>query len=179
MTSAFVRFSPWAFFRLVFVAREVLLHVEARHVVVRVTHLNGRDASISCVSRNIAKHHGACANLCTIANVDISEQLGMGTEHHAVSDFRVTVADFVTGTTQGHAMQKAHVVADGCGFADDDICGVVHQKSVANLCCRVDVHAELAADDALEHLGGEVAAFFIKNVGYAVGLQTLESLEEQ
>ena len=61
-------------------------------------------------------------------------------------------------------MQKAHVVSDGGGFADDDICGVVHQKSVADFCCRMNVHAELAADNALEHLGGEVAAFFIKGM---------------
>jgi hypothetical protein len=156
-----------------------LLHVEARHVIVRVAHLNGRDACIRRVSWNIAKHHGTCANLCAIADVDISEQLSVRTEHHAIPDFRVTVADFVTGTAQGHAMQKAHVVPDGRGFTDDDICGVVHQKSVANLCCRVDVHTELAADDALEHFGGEVAAFFIKDMGYAVGLQSLETLEEQ
>ena len=153
------------------------MHVEARHVIVRVADLNSRDAGVRRVCRNVAKHYGTCANLCSIADVDVAEQLGMCTEHHAVSDFRVTVADFVTGTAQGHAVQKAHVVPDGCGFADDDVCCVVNQKSVADFSCRVDVHAEFAADDVLEHLGREMPVFFPQHVGNAVGLQSLEPLE--
>ena len=161
------------------VLRKVLLHVETWHFVVRVAYLNSWDSGVCCMCRNVAKHNGTCANLSAIADVDVAEQLGMCAEHHAVSDFRVTVADFIAGSAQGHAVQKAHVVADGCGFADDDVGCVVNQKPVADFSCRVDVHAELAADDALEHLGGEVAAFFVKNVGHAVGLQPLEPFEEQ
>ena len=161
------------------VLRKVLLHVEARHFVVRVAYLNSWDSGVCCMCRNVAKHNGSSADFRTVADVDVAKQLGMCTEHHAVTDFRVTVADFVAGSAQGHAVQKAHVVADGCGFADDDVGRVVNQKPVADFSGWMDVHAELAADDALEHLGGEVAAFFVKNVGHAVGLQPLEPFEEQ
>ena len=103
----------------------------------------------------------------------------MGAKHHAVTDFRVTVTDFVTGTAEGHAVQETDVVADDSGFTDDDVCGVVNQKPVTDFGGRMNVHAELAANDALEHLGGEGTTFLPKGVGGAISLQTLETLEEQ
>ena len=103
----------------------------------------------------------------------------MGAKHHTVSDFRMTVADFVTGTTKSHTMQKAHVVSNDGGFTDNNVCGVVNQKSVTNFCCRMDVHAELAADNALKHLCRERAAFKPQGVGCAICLQPLETLKEQ
>ena len=164
---------------LLTVLSEVLLHVETRHVVVRMADFNGGDACERRMWRNVAEHDSAGTNLGAITDVDVAEQLRMGTEHHTVPDFRVTVADFVTGTAERHAVQETHVVADDGRFADDNICRMVDQQPVADYGRRMDVHAKLAADDALEHLGREVAAFFIKDMGYAVGLQTLESLEEQ
>ena len=65
------------------------------------------------------------------------------------------------------------------GFADDDIGGVINKNSVANLCRRVEIHAELAADDVLEHLGRELTVFFPEHMCYAVGLQALKTLEKQ
>ncbi len=161
------------------VSREVLLHVEARHFVVRVAYLDGRNSSIRRVCRDVVKHHCTGPDLCAIANVDIAKQLRVGAEHNAVTDFRVTVANFIACTAQGHSMQEAHVVPDGCSFTNHDVCGMVDQKPVADLCCRVDVHAEFAADDILEHLCREMPVLFPQNVGYAVSLQSLKSLEQK
>ena len=55
------------------VLRKVLLHVEARHFVVRMAYLNSRDSSVRRVCWNIAKHNGTCANLSAIADVDVAE----------------------------------------------------------------------------------------------------------
>ena len=87
----------------------------------RLAHLNGGNACISRVRRNIAHYHGTSTNLCTIANVDVAKQLCVGAKHHAVPNFRVTVASFVTRTAERYAMQKAHIVADHGGFANAGI----------------------------------------------------------
>ena len=58
--------------RLNTVPREVLLHVEAWHFVVRVAYLNCGDASVRCVCRNVAEYNCACANLCSVADVDVA-----------------------------------------------------------------------------------------------------------
>ena len=76
-------------------------------------------------------------------------------------------------------MQETHVVAHYGGFADDYVGGVVYEKPVADFGGRVEIHAELAADDVLEHLGREPPVFFPEHMGYAVGLQTLKALEKQ
>jgi hypothetical protein len=161
------------------VACEVLLHVEAGHFVVRLTDLYGGHACVSRVCRNVTHYHSACADFCAVANVNVAEQLGVGTEHHSVSDFRMTVADFVTGTAEGHAVQETDVVADYGGFTDDNVCGVVNQETMTDFGGRMNVHAELAADDALEHLGRERTTFKPQGVSGAVSLQALETLEEQ
>ena len=86
------------------IPRKVLLHVETRHFIVRVAHLDGWDSGICRMRGDVAKNDCACSDFCTIADVDVSEQLGVCAEHDSVSDFRVAVADFVTGSAQGHAV---------------------------------------------------------------------------
>ena len=103
----------------------------------------------------------------------------MGTEHHAIANFRVTVAGFLTGTAKGHAMQEAHVIADYGGFANHDIGGVVNQETMSDFGGRMKVHSELAADNALDHLGREGTPLKPQGMSGTVGLQSLESLEEQ
>ena len=161
------------------VAREVLLHVEAGHFVVRVSDFHGGHSGERRVRRYVAEHDGSCANLCAIANVDVPQKLGVRAEHDAVADFRVTVADFVASTAERDAVQKADVVPDDGGFADDDVCRMVDQEPVTDLCRGVEIHAELAADDVLEHLGRKLPVFFPEHMSYAVGLQTLKTLEKQ
>ena len=116
---------------------------------------DGGDASVSRMRRNVCHDYGACTYLGSIANVNVTEQLSMRTEHHTITDFRVTVAGFLTGTTEGHAMQETHVVADHGGFANHNVGGVVNQETMTYFGCRVKVHAELAAHNALDHLGRE------------------------
>ena len=76
-------------------------------------------------------------------------------------------------------MQEAHVVSNDGGFTDNNVCGVVNQETVTNFCCRMNVHAELAADNALKHLCRERAAFKPQGVGCTVCLQPLKTLKEQ
>ena len=161
------------------VAGEVLLHVEAGHFVVRVPDFHGGHSGECRVCRHVAEHDGSRANLCAIADVDVSQKLGVCAEHDAVADFRVTVADFVTGTAERNPVQKADIVPDDGGFADDDVCRMVNQEPVTDLCRGVKIHAKLAADDVLEHLGRETPVFEPERVRGSVGLQSLETLEQQ
>ena len=161
------------------VSREVLLHVEAGHFVVRVSDFHGGDSGERRVCRHVAEHDGSRANLCAIADVDVPQKLGMCAEHDAVADFRVTVADFVAGTAERNAVQKADVVPDDGGLADDDVCRMVNQEPVTDLCRGVEIHAKLAADDVLEHLGRETPVFEPERVRGSVGLEALETLEQQ
>jgi hypothetical protein len=161
------------------VAREVLLHVEAGHFVVRVPDFYGGHSGECRVRRHVAEHDGSRANLCAIADVDVPQKLGVRAEHDAVADFRVTVADFVAGTAERNPVQKADVVPDDGGFADDDVCRMVNQEPVTDLCRGVKIHAKLAADDVLEHLGRETPVFEPERMRDSVGLEPLETLEQQ
>ena len=161
------------------VAGEVLLHVEAGHLVVRVADFDGGDSGERCMCRHIAEDHGTGANLRAVANLDVPQELCVCAEHDTVADFRVTVADFVACTAQRDAVQEAYVVPNDCGLADDDVRGMVNQEPVPDLGGRVEVHAELAADDVLEHLGRETPVFEPERMRGSVGLQSLETLEQQ
>mgnify|MGYP003293874745 CR=1 FL=1 len=60
------------------VAREVLLHTEARSFIVRFADLNGGDARVSRMGGYIADDDRAGSDLCAITDMDVSEKLGMG-----------------------------------------------------------------------------------------------------
>ena len=92
--------------------------------------------------------------------MDVPEKLRMGAQHHAVSYFRMTVSDLVAGSAKGHSVQETDVVAHYGRFTDDDIGGMVHENPVADFGGRMEIHAELAADDVLEHLGRETPILF-------------------
>ena len=111
--------------------------------------------------------------------MDVAEKLGMGAQHYTIPDFRMTVSNLVAGSAQGYAVQETDVVSDDGCFADDNVGGMVHEKSVTDFCSRMEIHAEFAADDVLEHFRRKAPVFFPEYMGYTVGLQSLEALKKQ
>src|SRR3974377_1724280 len=83
-------------------------------------------------------------------NLDVAENLGASTDHHAAADLRVTVLVFLAGAAERHAMQDRHVILDHRGLAHHQAGRMVEEDGTADLGSWIDVALEARGGAALQ-----------------------------
>ena len=84
------------------IAAEVVIHLQCRLVGGRPTDDLGGYTGYRGMWRNGLQYDTACPYLGALADTDITQYLGAGTDQYPVADFRVTVALDLAGAAQGH-----------------------------------------------------------------------------
>lgn len=99
-----------------------------------------------------------------MSDLDIAEDLGARADHHAVTDFRMTILILLAGATEGDAVKDRHVVFDQRGLADHKAGGVIEEDAAADLRGRIDVGLEFRRRAALDVIGEILAAVVVEPV---------------
>src|SRR5579863_2490807 len=89
----------------------------------------------------------AGADLDVVADVDVAEDFGAGTDDDAIAEGGVALSLLAAGAAEGDALVEEDVVTDFGGFADDYPGAVVDEKPAADGGSGMDLDAgEKAAD---------------------------------
>ena len=93
----------------------------------------------SGVSRDIA---GVRRTRVAGTDPDIAQDLGPGTDQHAVANLGMTIALVLAGTPQGHGLQNGDIVAYHGSFTDYQASGVIQHDATAHARRWVNVDRE-------------------------------------
>ena len=99
---------------------------------------------------NVLQHHTSCSNFGTFTHADIAENLGPGTDQHAVANFRVAVAFILTRAAQSNGLQDRDIVADYSRLPNNHTRGVIQHDAVAQTRCRVNIDTKFRRHTILE-----------------------------
>src|SRR5262249_24066889 len=122
-------------------------------------------------------HHRACGDARAMANLDIAENLGARSDHHAVANLRMAILVLLAGAAERDAMQDRDVVLDDGSLAADEAGGMVEEDASPDAGGRVDVGLEYRGRTALQIKGKVLAALAVEPVREAMGLQRVKALE--
>lgn len=136
----------------------------------------GGDAGDGDVRGDILEDDTAGADLASLADGDIAEDFGTGTDEDAGADLGMAIAAGFPGTAEGNFMEEGDIVFDDGGFTDDDAGGVVEEDAGADAGGGVDIDGEDLGIDALEVEGDLAAPMVPEFVGDAVGGEGEEAL---
>src|SRR5215469_11675204 len=106
------------------------------------THHPSRHTGNGRVSRHRLEHHRAGSDACTLAHLDVAENLRAGANEHAATDFGMAVAVLLSGTAKSHVLKYGYAVLDDRGFADHESGGVVEENAAADARRGIDVGLE-------------------------------------
>jgi hypothetical protein len=99
---------------------------------------------------DVTKDHRVGSDARTIADFDVSENSGTGTQEYAITE---TGPPRSAAHTDGHDMDHSEVVADPLGHdRRPDRVGDV--ETTADLCSRDQLQTESAEDQTLDHSNG-------------------------
>ncbi len=95
-------------------------------------HIHGSHARKRAMGTHVIENDAAGADPGTDPDLDISEQLGAGTDQHPSADLRVSVAVFLPSAAQGDLVKDGNVVVHDRRFSDHHARRVVDQNTGAD-----------------------------------------------
>lgn len=101
----------------------------------------GIDSHSNGAGRHVLGHHRVCPNPAIIADHNISNQLGPGTQDDSVANGGVALDRIQRLSTQGHPVVDQHVIANHGGFSDDHPNSVINYQPAANIGTGVDFNS--------------------------------------
>jgi hypothetical protein len=107
--------------------------------------------------------------------IDIAENLGASADHHAASDFWMTVLVLLAGAAERHVMEDRNIVFDYRGLADHKAGRVVKENSAADLRRRIYVALEYRRRTALQVEREILSAFAIEPVRKTMRLNGMKA----
>src|SRR5215216_4929442 len=80
------------------------------------------------VSRNVAQHHGAAADLGVVPDIDRAKDFGTDTDHNAVAKRRVSLPALLARPAERHRLIQGDIVTNHGCLADDDAHAMVDEE---------------------------------------------------
>src|SRR5690606_35028546 len=101
---------------------------------------------------NRMQHDASRTHLGAFTDLDIAEDLRTCADHYPAAHLGMTIAAFLAGTAQRHALQDGHIITYDGRFADDDARAMVEHDAAADPACVVDIDCQaLDAEHLDEH----------------------------
>ena len=177
-------------FRFLFVGRDssndeldsrqinVLIHIRRRRLN-RPADRFGGNADHGNRRRHVGNDHAARTDFGVGTDADVAQYRSVRAYHHAVADFRMAVAAFLTRAAERYAVQDGNIVAQHGGFAGNETGGVVEHQPMTETGGRVNIDAEHFRHAVLQEIRQRFAAVLVKPMVDAVRLNSVETFEIQ
>src|SRR6185312_11802947 len=107
---------------------------------------------------------------------DIAKDLGAGADHHATTDFRVTVLVLLAGAAERYIVQDRHVILNHRGLSDDESGCVIDENAAADFCSRINVTLEYRRGATLQIEREILSALFVEPMRETMRLDRVETL---
>src|SRR5215470_14692959 len=112
-----------------------------------------------------------------MADLDIAEDFGARSDHHAVANLGMAVLILLAGAAEGNAVQDRDIVIDHGRLTADKTSSMIEEDAAADAGSGVDVGLEHRGRTALQVIGKILAAVLVEPVRETVGLQRVKTLE--
>jgi hypothetical protein len=120
--------------------RQVAMFQKLRMIAMRANDLRW-DSYDGAVRWNGFHYDGTGSDLGIVADGDVPENFGAGSDDDAISDSWMSLAPVGTGATESDGLVDENVVTDLSGFANDDAHAVIYEEAAPDGCARVDFDA--------------------------------------
>ena len=124
--------------------------------------LRGGDSDHCCVAWDIFDNYGAGTDFYIFMQSNRSQDERVRSDEYAVFYGRVAFAYVVAGSSERASVIENDVVADFCGFSDNDTHAVINKNAFADGCAGMNFHARPVSRDLRKNASEEMPVVFIQ-----------------
>lgn len=99
-----------------------------------------RNPNHGAVWRHTSQHHRAGTYFGVIADNNVAQYLGSGTDDHIIADGRMTLAFLFAGSAEGHALIQCDIVTNFSCLPYNYTGSVVNEKAIAYCGSRMNLN---------------------------------------